>query len=76
MKWKLDIYKWVFILYSVYIYVYVCVCLSFKILLKTIIVYSGKKKFIPCWFCMFAFWQINYQSIILMVGLFEQWETE
>ncbi len=25
---------------------------------------------------MFSHWQINDQSIILMVGLFEQWETE
>ncbi len=39
--------------------------------------YSGEKKYlIPCWFCMFAHWQRNDQSIILMVGLFEQWETE
>ncbi len=46
--------------------VYVCVCL-----------YSGGGDYlIPCWFCTFAHWQRNYQSIILMVGLFEQWETE
>jgi len=31
---------------------------------------------IPCWFCRFAHWQRNDQSILLMVGLFEQWETE
>ncbi len=31
---------------------------------------------IPCWFCKFAHWQRNYQSVILMVGLFEQWGTE
>ncbi len=31
---------------------------------------------IPCWFCTFAHWQRNDQAIILMVGLFEQWETE
>ncbi len=31
---------------------------------------------IPCWFCTFAHWQRNDQSIISMVGLFEQWETE
>ncbi len=36
----------------------------------------GKKYLIPCWFCTFAHWQRNDQSIILMVGLFEQWETE
>ncbi len=31
----------------------------------------GKKKYlIPCWFCTFAHWQRNDQSIILMVGLF------
>ncbi len=30
------------------------------------------KYFIPCWFCTFAHWQRNYQSRILMVGLFEQ----
>ncbi len=39
--------------------------------------HSGVKKYlIPCWFCTFAHWQRNYQFIILMVGLFEQWETE
>ncbi len=40
--------------------------------------YSGEKKknLFPCWFCTFAHWQRNDQSIILMVGLFEQWETE
>ncbi len=33
-------------------------------------IYSGEKKYlIPCW-------QRNDQPIILMVGLFEQWETE
>lgn len=37
---------------------------------------EGKKYLIPCWFCTFARWQRNDQSIILMVGLFEQWETE
>ncbi len=36
----------------------------------------GDKYLIPCWFCMFSHWQTNDQSIILMVGLFEQWETE
>ncbi len=37
----------------------------------------GEKNYlIPCWFCMFAHWQRNDKSIILMVGLFEQWETE
>ncbi len=30
------------------------------------------KHFIPCWFCTFAHWQRNYQSRIVMVGLFEQ----
>ncbi len=30
------------------------------------------KYFIPCWFCTFAHWQRNYQSRIVMVGLFEQ----
>ncbi len=45
--------------------------------LKYFCIYSeGKNYLIPCWFCTFAHWQINYQSIILMVGLFEQWETE
>ncbi len=40
-------------------------------------VYSGGKNYlIPCWFCTFAHWQRNDQSIILMVSLFEQWETE
>ncbi len=40
-------------------------------------IYSeGKNYLIPCWFCTFAHWQRNNQSIILMVGLFEQWETE
>ena len=40
-------------------------------------VYSeGEKYLIPCWFCTFSHWQRNDQSIILMVGLFEQWETE
>ncbi len=34
----------------------------------------GKNYLIPCWFCTFAHWQRNYQSIILMVGLFEQWD--
>ncbi len=35
--------------------------------------HSGEKMYlIPCWFCTFAHWQRNYQSIILMVGLFEQ----
>ncbi len=29
-----------------------------------------KKYLIPCWFCMFAHWQRNYQSII-----FERWDT-
>ncbi len=29
----------------------------------------GKHYLIPCWFCMFAHWQINDQSIILMVVL-------
>ncbi len=39
--------------------------------------YSREKKYlIPCWFCTFAHWQRNDQSIILMVGLFEQWETK
>ncbi len=39
--------------------------------------YSGEKNnLIPCWFCTFAHWQRNDQSIILMLGLFEQWETE
>ncbi len=32
------------------------------------VMYSGKK---IIWFCMFAHWQRNDQSIILMVGLFE-----
>ncbi len=42
-----------------------------------ILIYSeGKNYLIPCWFCTFAHWQRNDQSIILMVGLFEQWETE
>ncbi len=31
---------------------------------------------IPCWFCTFSYWQRNDQSIIVMVGLFEQWKTE
>ncbi len=31
----------------------------------------GKKYLIPCWFCTFAHWQRNDQSIILTVGLFE-----
>ncbi len=31
---------------------------------------------IPCWFCTFAHWQRIDQSIILMLGLFEQWKTE
>ncbi len=45
---------------------------------KTIFLkYSGKKKYlIPCWFCTFAHWQRNDQSIILMLDLFQQWETE
>ncbi len=30
----------------------------------------GGDYLIPCWFCMFAHWQRNYQSIILMVGYF------
>ncbi len=39
--------------------------------------YSGEHiVLIPCRFCTFATWQKNDQSIILMVGLFEQWETE
>ncbi len=39
--------------------------------------YSGKKNdLLPCWFCTFAHLQRNDQSIILMVSLFEQWETE
>ena len=37
---------------------------------------EGKKYLIPCWFCTFSHWQRNNQSISLMVGLFEQWETE
>ncbi len=37
---------------------------------------GGGDYLIPCWFCTFAQWQRNDQSIILMVGLFEQWETE
>ncbi len=36
----------------------------------------GKTLFVPCWFCTFVHWQRNDQSIIFMVGLFEQWETE
>ncbi len=33
--------------------------------------YSGERYYlIPCWFCMFAHWQRNDQSIILMLGLF------
>ncbi len=43
---------------------------------KECIIQWGKKYLIPCWFCTFAHWQRNDQSIILMVGLFEQWETE
>ncbi len=35
----------------------------------------GKKYLIRCWFCTFAHWQRNDLSIILMVGLFEQWEN-
>ncbi len=39
--------------------------------------HSGENIYlIPCWFCTFAHWQRNDQSIILMLGLFEQWETE
>ncbi len=37
---------------------------------------SEGKKLIPCWLCIFAHRQIKDQSIIVMVGLFEQWETE
>ncbi len=36
----------------------------------------GKLLFNPCWFCTFVQWQRNDLPIILMVGLFEQWETE
>ncbi len=37
----------------------------------------GENNLIPCWFCTFAHWQKwNDQTIILMVGLFEQWETK
>ncbi len=35
-----------------------------------------KKNLIPWLFCMFAHWQRHNQSIILMIGLFVQWETE
>ncbi len=35
---------------------------------------SGENYLIPCWFRTFAHW--NDQSIILMVDLFELWETE
>ncbi len=39
--------------------------------------FSGENNYlIPCWFCTFVHWQINDQSIILIVGLFEQWEKE
>ncbi len=39
--------------------------------------YSGGGDYlIPCWFCMFAHWQKNDQSTIVIVGLFVQWETE
>ncbi len=39
--------------------------------------FSGENNYlIPCWFNTFVHWQINDQSIILIVGLFEQWETE
>ncbi len=37
-------------------------------------IYSGENN--NCWFCTFAHWQRKDQSIILMVGLIEQWETE
>ncbi len=49
-----------------------CVCM-WAVFMKYI---GGKNDLIPCWFCMFAHWHRNDQSIILMVGLFEQWETE
>ncbi len=40
------------------------------------LMYIGENYLIPCWFCTFAYWQRNVPYIILMVGLFEQWETE
>ncbi len=50
---------------------------GFKYLMYLCICAVGEKNYlIPCWFCTFAHWQRNDQSIILMVGLFEQWETE
>ncbi len=36
---------------------------------------GGGGYLIPCWFCTFAHWQRNDHSLILMLGLFELWET-
>ncbi len=44
--------------------------------IKSSLYSDGNNYLILCRFCMFAHWQRNEQSIILMVGLFEQWETE
>ncbi len=44
--------------------------------LSVIFTVGEKNILIPCWFCKFAHWQRNDLSVILMVGLFEQWETE
>ncbi len=58
---------------KIYIYIYIYIYTHSHIYMHT---YSGENNYlIPCWFCTFAHWQRNDQSIILMVGLFEQWKT-
>ncbi len=37
---------------------------------------GGGVVYVYVWLCMFSHWQRNDKSIILMVGLFEQQETE
>ncbi len=62
------------LLHKVFIYFGNHLFLLFKKCIRNTV--GGKFYLIPCWFCMFAHWQRNDQSIILMVGLFKQWETE
>ncbi len=68
-----HIYICVYMCIYIYIYMYVCmyVCMYMYVYIQW-----GGGYLIPCWFCTFAHWQRNDQSVILMVDLFEQWETE
>ncbi len=45
--------------------------LRYFVIQYTVCVWGGGGYLVPCWFCMFAHWQRNDRSIILVVGLFE-----